>query len=445
MLPQVILLYSRPWLKNELTAKAKAIACKQIIYMSEHSSCDETGLSAITHFDGRSRFNPYFQSRIGSQTINEIIARCRLLRSLPYAEALNYIYATEELVQSIFTSYKVDLVYMLPVDSFILDIIARLAYASQVKIHSEIGSPFRFYSRSTVFGEYIHCHTPSGREIEKAILSTRNLSYFPPYMSKHARITATKLDTFISFYGNKLVNVFKMLTLYSIGVVTGQRYGYHFRSSLLLRKLALSYKSMDLKMNSYENIYSEKEFIFVPLHVYPEATVDYWSSVSMALDYHSEVLKYLLFLSRFFHVVVKDHPANKSGRPTSFLCRLSQIPNVTIMNSSTPSKLIISSNMCIGVFTNSGVSGIEAIALGKYVFYPYDAKPYYFFDNHLFHEVNTTCESFDFQHQSHSMDLDNYAFVFFQKILSGLRPSNKEWLEYLSPNAWYHQLTALFS
>jgi capsule polysaccharide export protein KpsC/LpsZ len=66
------------------------------------------------------------------------------------------------------------------------------------------------------------------------------------------------------------------------------------------------------------------------------------------------------------YLYVKDHPHISFYREIVDYRRIKAIPNVKLLNPSTPGKLIIRN--CMGLITINGTSGFEAMLLGKQVY-----------------------------------------------------------------------------
>lgn len=120
-------------------------------------------------------------------------------------------------------------------------------------------------------------------------------------------------------------------------------------------------KAYKKKIN-FEQIRPEEHYYYYPLHLEPEATVEYFAD-----GYYSNQIKLIQNIAAQIpagtYLYVKDHPHYLGYRDVQDYEKLQRIPNVRLLNRNIPSKLIIKN--CLGVFTINGSAGFEALMLRK--------------------------------------------------------------------------------
>lgn len=130
----------------------------------------------------------------------------------------------------------------------------------------------------------------------------------------------------------------------------------------------------------FEQIHSDDKYYYYPLHLEPEATVEYFAD-----GYYSNQIKLIQNIAAQIpvgtYLYVKDHPHYLGYRDVQDYEKLQRIPNVRLLDRNISSKLIIKN--CLGVFTINGSAGFEAIMLKKPV-YCFGRSYYSFYDGAIY-------------------------------------------------------------
>ncbi|MGL4865770.1 MAG: hypothetical protein ACRC4T_21955 [Cetobacterium sp.] len=110
---------------------------------------------------------------------------------------------------------------------------------------------------------------------------------------------------------------------------------------------------------------SNKKYYFYPLHLEPEATVLYWGD-GLYKNQVKLIENIAAQLPVGVFLYVKDHPHFLGYRSIEDYKKIQEIPNVKLLDSNIPGKLIIKNS--IGVITINGTGGFEGLMLDKEVY-----------------------------------------------------------------------------
>lgn len=116
---------------------------------------------------------------------------------------------------------------------------------------------------------------------------------------------------------------------------------------------------------AYDDFDPELQYYYYPVHCEPEAVVLYWGD-SIYKNQVKLIENIAAQLPPNCFLYVKDHPHVGFYRDIIDYERIKAIPNVKLLNPSTPGKRVIRNS--IGVITINGTSGFEAMLLGKQVY-----------------------------------------------------------------------------
>ena len=126
-------------------------------------------------------------------------------------------------------------------------------------------------------------------------------------------------------------------------------------------KNLISYRA---KINFYTPEQSDKYYYF-PMHLEPEAVVLYHAH-GIYQDQIKLIKNIAAQLPPMVLLYVKDHPHDFGYRATLDYLSLQQVPNIRIIKSQIPGKVLIKNS--IGVITIAGTAGFEGLLMGKPVY-----------------------------------------------------------------------------
>lgn len=352
-----ILLYIRPNSDDFLTRLAKVIEpnCNVI------KLCDFRGYGDIWCGNFLYQSDSYGID-IPKELLEDIRLRCRFLRKQKIELAYSLIRKYSRGIRDVFEKEKPELVLAQIPDNYCMDIIQRESLSRKITVINMVGEFIKGYSRLTLRGEYIHTRNASDEEAKNVLEFLLDKNYVANYAKnlgeshkQHRKIMARR----------KLIETF----YYPIKkLIEKDKYNYHYNT--------MYYKGIKIKdviSDRIDNLFIEldelelnDEYIYVPLHVYPEATVDYYGPDPQCALYEDYMVDVLSNSDPNIKLLVKEHPAMYGARPSEFYYRLSQIRNVFLVNPYTNSNMIL--DRVKYVLTFSGSVGVEALIRRKVVY-----------------------------------------------------------------------------
>lgn len=334
---------------------------RQLPTISEYKNGDYY----INYFDRKIEHIDYHNWLIIDEIItdySEIINRCRGLRTLSLDKAKEIIWQTCDYFIEFFKENRhIKYIYSIIVDTFIKDVMARIAQYFNVKVLGFV----RFfadkdYYRLTLYGETNFVRNVDNNELDFIYNKIKSSSQSFMATSKDEKIRLSLLE-----YPKKKV---KYLVTYLFKYKISNNLEWRNRFSDSLRGFTSIWQILPyFQFKAFDMFECDNKTIFIPLHVYPEGTIDYWVDDLEYVDYENSVLKVCSFLSSLgYTIIVKEHPAFVFARKNKFYNKLKKIPNVIIVDPFVNSKLIIDCVKKIVVWTGS--AGLEGLVLNKQVY-----------------------------------------------------------------------------
>jgi hypothetical protein len=144
----------------------------------------------------------------------------------------------------------------------------------------------------------------------------------------------------------------------------------HYHSNVNYKSLSLYSFERDL---TFLAKFSRNSLVYVPLHFYPEAVIDYWVK-NLELINYEEVIISLIKNNPSINFVFKEHPAMHRRRECNFYMKIISFPNAVFVKRNLRSFEIF--NHIDYVFTYNGTCGLEALFAQKKVICV--EKPFYY-------------------------------------------------------------------
>jgi hypothetical protein len=298
--------------------------------------------------------------------IDDVIKRCRGLRSIPMHEARELVFLCSKFFIKFFeASPKLKLIVSGCVDNYVMDIMFKFAEYYSVQCFG-ITDFFLYpqYKLVTNYGEANYCYEPIDSEIEEVLNkllekrpSALAISSFKAY--KNA------FKYFVSYYYRFVVRYF---FYYKICGRLGYEYrfapyikGFHTLSQLLFTKFYFD----ELHV---ENVKANKDtIVYIPLHWYPEATIDYWTDHPDKANYYESVYQVISFFKgKGINVILKEHPAFFLCRELKFYKTIKSFDNVILLNPFVKTQNLF--DIIDNVVVWNGSTGVESIMAGKNVY-----------------------------------------------------------------------------
>ena len=294
--------------------------------------------------------------------INDVYLRERYFRdNMNYAKAKDIIYFTYSYFYNLFSKNKFSLIITIPIDNFITDVFCRVG--SHFKI--EVLGLQRFFIKNTYRvcsrGEYNKIRDVSEEEID-AFISNYSIE-------KNV------------FKGSKIKNLYNVMFYYFVYKIKYCVHYLFFYKVLGLRfykyfstKSQVYPKNIINRIIFYNNHVNQDSFsnakkkIYIPLHYYPEATVEYWMNDSKYIDYYSYLFYVVESLTaKGYKVLIKEHPAAYLKRDTNLLKPIVLNNDVQLFSPFHSSTNLIQKSDAVVVWT--GTTGIESLMLNKPIFF----------------------------------------------------------------------------
>lgn len=303
--------------------------------------------------------------------LSKIIFKCRGLRGISFEEAKELTLICSKFWINFFDENNYKLIVIHIIDNYVLDILYRIAAIKGVKIM--VLSEFFVYGyrRHTIYGE-LNKHQNTIED---------NITDFTNYFKKKEKSFWLKgfnkshnLKLFIYLY-------FSYYARYIIRYIYNYKFlgriNYEYRFAHLIGKMqAKNIFSLSLfnKINVNEIEINKENKAYLPLHIFPEANVDYWINNEADSDYYSTIFEVLTYMKeKNITVYVKEHPGFLFLRDHDFYKKMKLFPNVRLISpfDSNCFKLEKIDNILIW----HGSAGIEGLMQNKNV-YVYDYNYY---------------------------------------------------------------------
>lgn len=344
----------------------------------------------------------------------DILPRCRILRkmerNLAHTLAQRYWNGMEEL----FSENRFDYLIASPVDCYSLDILCRVAEKHDTKIISINGAPFTGYAKLTIRGEYnkVRDFVPEDetrRLLEQMIQTT----YLTPSETHNVRRNYASI--YLYHLRRLLIeNVYnRMLKIWNHDPWNSRYNTYEVKGVPLRAKFDRNFEKRFVHTDELR--IDPKTTVYYPMHLVPEATVDYWCQDLKFTNYAQFVLGMIQSADSGITFIIKEHPAMYGKRLLSFYDQLNALPNVILLHPMDRSNRLLLE--VENVVVDNGTVGIEALIRGKRVICLSD-NYYRRFHPNAFLSERVTKESLEFP----LCDFDNRAFI--ECLLQGCFPSN---------------------
>lgn len=357
----MIAIYTRHKLeKSALRLKNKLNEFEDIIVFSEENlsnrdvfNLDVLG-SANTNIDTLEALN-----------LTDIIARCRVLRSLSREFAVNLIERKLSQIIEFLERYKPKIVIIPRVDNFFLDLLRVVAKDRNIKIVGIWQSAFlKNHSFLTVDGDYNYFKAAELNTVNDLLykLSSDNFkgtsvkkrfskfSWFKKYLYLYAR--ALLLET-----------LQRLTKAYSYRNLATRFHVKEYRVQLvsMFREYLVPVQTVSKKLSG-----QTRPIFLIALQVNPESTIDYYCNDLKWLDIENVLSRLTREATRQgFLVVIKEHPNMDAFRPLYFYKHLEKVlaeNNALFFDSRVSAREVMRHSEI--VFSWTGTIAVEALLSG---------------------------------------------------------------------------------
>lgn len=310
-----------------------------------------------------------------SVPFRDVRARCRLLRNLSEEQSRRMVACAWCALQGILNQTAPQAVFSLTVDCYILDLLARACTSRGIPFVGLVGSFVPGYTRISERGEHNYVREPVDEEVGRVLKLLLGESFKPNFMGHEPYYPRAQMKRAAVYHCKQLVYWMKRpsdplnYSFLALPYLADRRDFFGFR--------VLKYFDDDA-MDRWQT--STRPRAYIPLHLVPEATVDYWTENLDFVDYERTLFGTLEILSRGFLVGVKEHPSAIGTRTADFYQKIKSFDNVVLIHAHESSvDLILGSDL---ILTWTGTVGFEAALRAKTV--ALMGNPYYYHKNPLF-------------------------------------------------------------
>lgn len=298
------------------------------------------------------------------EQIEDVIARCRVLRWLPRRKAAAMALAMADAFETVLDATNPTLVVSWPMDRYVSDVLDRLARARGIPYFEMTISALPDRIMLMYRGKLLTAPVEiDPTQVKADIAAFTDKSFTPSYVANQKPYTAGKFLKVFGYF---------------------QLRGWVFRAMSLMKRDLLNLHYLDSQgflghkphigdigmLRLMDHDWAEKiarfdrsRRLFLPLQLFPEASIDYWIN-DVELIHHEDLLVEVaqVFSAVGYAVVVKDHPLQFGFRQIDLIKRLRAIPNVVIVPYGVSGDALLSE--CQATFSCTGTLGLQAALLG---------------------------------------------------------------------------------
>ncbi len=205
------------------------------------------------------------------------------------------------------------------VDNYVMDVFFRVARLFDIKTVGVCRFFYSGYHRITLFGEHNTVRTPADDEVKKvmdALVSRNFVSSMAPsfkWAFKNSVLLYAKYKAKCLVHFGLYGMILRRTEFDYVARISSSAYPKSLRCFLAFRHL----KNMPTVQQWLKK--SDKPVVYLALHYFPEATIDYWASDSTAVNYLQSIVEVITSLkSKGYRILIKEHPAMVFARPPVF-------------------------------------------------------------------------------------------------------------------------------
>lgn len=299
-----------------------------------------------------------------AEEVTDIIARCRVLRSLAPRRARAMALAMAEACARVLDETRPVAAISFPIDRYPTDILARLARKRGIPYYEFTVSPFDQLGMMLFRGQLIQGEAdPDPREVERRRAEIADPLFTPSYVQRNVTYSRAK---FLKVYGYFRL---RALAFRAISWLKRDPLNFHYLDAQFsmsfrprLSDIAID-RLIDRDWRERVEAIPRDKRVFMALQLFPEASIDYWIRNPRLIDYEPLLLRAArAFSDAGFSILVKDHPLQFGFRQIAFIERLREIPGVVIVPYEVSGNEVI--DMVGTNFTCTGTLGLQSALLG---------------------------------------------------------------------------------
>jgi hypothetical protein len=360
-----VLAFCRPYLLEDFIANAAPLAdAFEFRYLTDGKS------------PGAAETRERFYQRLATATQapdlsaddeQDVLMRCRTLRSLPRAQAISMLRAMASVLSEELDTFKPAVVLSHMVDDYITHLLAELSRRRGLVYVGYAYSYFPGKAQATKYGygEAYDLREPSDEEVQQTLDVISQRTFRQNYLQKDTYTRTRHLLAMLRYRVKQVVFCFKAwstrdplhLHYACLPYVVERRHWRDFPAK------ADFHQDWRERVQASAASQQKRPVVYFPLGYFPEATIDYWIEDRRILDYQNMVLRICALLGRHFLVVVKEHLHMLGARSPEFYRAVRDIPGVVSVPPLEFSNDVI--NQSDLVLMGAGSIGVEAYIRGK--------------------------------------------------------------------------------
>ncbi len=364
--PGTVLIYSihnsEPWWRcvGEAMGFERAVLVSDLRGEGDHNLVDDFYAAYHRLYAARATESPL----LSAAEIDDVIARCRLLRWLPRRKAAAMTLAMAEACEIVLTAVNPRAVVSWPIDRYVSDVLERRAKAHGIPYFEVTASAIAGMSMLLYRGRLITGDgEPDPAEVDARVREIADPLFTPAYVQRQKRYTAWRWIKTFSYFKLRglafwLISLAKRDPL-NLHYLDAQSFLGHKPRLPDIRILGLVEQDWAAKIAPFP----KGKRLFMALQLFPEASIDYWID-ELALIEHEDMLveTAAAFSAAGYCILVKDHPLQFGFRQCGLIDRLKSFPNVVIVPYEVSGNALLAE--CGVTFTCTGTLGMQAALLG---------------------------------------------------------------------------------
>lgn len=335
--------------------------------LSGHKNVDRSGL--CEHYYAAVKANKSRRFDASAEDL-DVIARCRLLRALDLQEALLHLNCMRASIAYSLDNFKPDFVLTETIDSYIMDLLDIESKKRSIPCVGLVTVFVNGYFRVSVRGEYVKSRNVTESETLQMLDHLDNDDYLPAFvLNSRKRLTYSVLR-------NWFRSIIKIPYFHIKRLISSEFYNYHYWQACITSKQSFSlFPVIDPGEHTWVEKLKERQstVIYLPLQMFPEATIDYWCESVDVVKYEKVLVDFVKKHSSITFLI-KEHPNVGGFRSRTFYRELKSCRNVVFCPTAVQSNSLRSYYDAILVWTGS--AGFESALRGKPVLCA--SQPYYF-------------------------------------------------------------------
>jgi len=319
--------------------------------------------------------------RFGEDGCADIIARCRVLRSLDRDRARRMVGAMTQAIEVAFDQLDPDLVISFTIDRYVMDVMDRVARrrgADFLEMTTSIIPNEVIFMRR---GRLIPLWEPDEARIAAAASVLSSSTFAPSYVRDAKRFSALKFWKVFGYFALRGA-YFNLLR-----IMRRDPENLHYLDALkrLKHKVRVGDVAVldlfDADWQRKAAAVPKERKVFLGLQLFPEASMDYWLSDLAMVQHDNAVLRYCEVLGAAgYRILIKDHPLQFGFRQRELMQGLAKMPSVIMVPYDVPATLLLAE--CGVSVTFTGTIGFQAALAGNCSVV---SDPYYATEQHYIH------------------------------------------------------------